>query len=84
MARKWHSSRARSEELFDPQFDLIAIGHQSSIAVGNRFAVLNRGQTLRIYGKGEIDLKELRNLMAGGKEPQDLSTELGGMVLRQV
>jgi simple sugar transport system ATP-binding protein len=49
-------------------------------AVGDRFTVLNRGQTLGTYSKGEIDLEELQNLMAGGKELQDLSADLGGTV----
>ncbi len=49
-------------------------------AVGDRFTVLNRGQTLGTYGKDEVNLEELQNLMAGGKELQDLSAELGGTV----
>ncbi len=49
-------------------------------AVGNRFTVLNRGQTLGTFTKGEVNLEELQNLMAGGKELQALSSELGGTV----
>ncbi len=49
-------------------------------AVGDRFTVLNRGKTLGTYTKDEVDLEELQNLMAGGKEMQDLSAELGGTV----
>jgi simple sugar transport system ATP-binding protein len=49
-------------------------------AVGNRFTVLNRGQTLGTYEKGAVSLEELQNLMAGGKELQALSAELGGTV----
>jgi simple sugar transport system ATP-binding protein len=49
-------------------------------AVGNRFTVLNRGKTLGTYGKEEIDIEELQNLMAGGRELQALSEELGGTV----
>ncbi|MHC5652816.1 ATP-binding cassette domain-containing protein [Stappia sp. ICDLI1TA098] len=49
-------------------------------AVGNRFTVLNRGRTLGTHAKGEITIDELQNLMAGGKELQDLGTELGGTV----
>jgi simple sugar transport system ATP-binding protein len=49
-------------------------------AVGDRFTVLNRGQTLGTYAKHEVDLEELQNLMAGGRELQDLSAELGGTV----
>jgi simple sugar transport system ATP-binding protein len=49
-------------------------------AVGDRFTVLNRGKTLGTYAKSEIDLDELQNLMAGGRELQDLSAELSGTV----
>ena len=49
-------------------------------AVGDRFTVLNRGKTLGTHAKAEIKIDELQNLMAGGKELQSLSHELGGMV----
>jgi len=49
-------------------------------AVGNRFTVLNRGKTLGIFKKDEIAIDELQNLMAGGKELQTLSDELGGTI----
>jgi simple sugar transport system ATP-binding protein len=49
-------------------------------AVGDRFTVLNRGKTLGTYTKSEIKIDELQNLMAGGKELQMLSGELGGTV----
>ncbi|SCY54084.1 ATP-binding cassette domain-containing protein [Microvirga guangxiensis] len=49
-------------------------------AVGDRFTVLNRGKTLGTYAKDEIQIEELQNLMAGGKELQAVSEELGGMV----
>jgi len=49
-------------------------------AVGDRFTVLNRGKTLGTFTKDEVNLEELQNLMAGGKELQDLSAELGGTV----
>jgi simple sugar transport system ATP-binding protein len=49
-------------------------------AVGDRFTVLNRGKTLGTYKKSEIQIEELQNLMAGGKELQAVSEELGGMV----
>ncbi len=51
-----------------------------AMAVGDRFTVLNRGQTLGNFAKSEITLDELQTLMAGGKELQDLSAELGGTV----
>jgi simple sugar transport system ATP-binding protein len=49
-------------------------------AVGDRFTVLNRGRTLGTSAKGDIKIDELQNLMAGGKELQAVSEELGGMV----
>ncbi len=49
-------------------------------AVGDSFTVLNRGRTLGTYRKDEIAMDALQTLMAGGKELQDLSSELGGTV----
>jgi simple sugar transport system ATP-binding protein len=49
-------------------------------AVGDRFTVLNRGKTLGTHAKDEITIDALQNLMAGGKELQSLSAELGGTV----
>jgi simple sugar transport system ATP-binding protein len=49
-------------------------------AVGQRFTVLNRGRTLGTFSKAEITIEELQNLMAGGKELQELSADLGGTV----
>ena len=49
-------------------------------AVANRFTVLNRGGTLGTFAKNEIAIEDLQNLMAGGKELQALSAELGGTV----
>jgi simple sugar transport system ATP-binding protein len=51
-----------------------------AFAVGDRFTVLNRGKTLGTHTKSEIQIDELQNLMAGGKELQSLSAELGGTV----
>jgi len=49
-------------------------------AVGDRFTVLNRGRTLGTFTKSEIKLDALQQMMAGDKELQDLSEELGGTV----
>jgi simple sugar transport system ATP-binding protein len=49
-------------------------------AVGDRFTVLNRGRTMGSSTKHEIRIDELQNLMAGGKELQAVSAELGGTV----
>ena len=51
-----------------------------AFAVGDRFTVLNRGKTLGTFAKSEIEIDELQNLMAGGKELQAVSEELGGTV----
>jgi len=39
-----------------------------ALAVGDRFTVLKRGNTLGTAIKGEISQDELQHLMAGGKE----------------
>ena len=49
-------------------------------AVGDTFTVLNRGQTMGTFAKSEISLDDLQTKMAGDKELQDLSEELGGTV----
>ena len=44
--------------------------------VGDRFVILNRGQSLGAYEKSEIDRQELVRLMAGGRELAELEHEL--------
>ena len=44
--------------------------------VGDRFVILNRGQSLGAYEKSEIDREELVRLMAGGSELAELEHEL--------
>jgi simple sugar transport system ATP-binding protein len=44
--------------------------------VGDRFVILNRGQSLGTYNKAEIDRQELVRLMAGGRELAELEHEL--------
>ena len=44
--------------------------------VGDRFVILNRGQSLGNYAKNEIDQQELVRLMAGGAELAELEHEL--------
>ena len=44
--------------------------------VGDRFVILNRGQSLGNFAKGEIDQQELVRLMAGGRELEELGHEL--------
>lgn len=66
----------------DKGLGVIFITHnvRHAYAVGNRFTVLNRGKTLGTYSKNEIGIDELQNLMAGGKELQSVSHELGGTI----
>jgi simple sugar transport system ATP-binding protein len=44
--------------------------------VGDRFVILNRGQSLGAYEKSQIDREELVRLMAGGRELTELQHEL--------
>ena len=44
--------------------------------VGDRFVILNRGQSLGNFLKSEIDQDELVRLMAGGSELAQLEHEL--------
>ena len=61
---------------------MIFITHnvRHAYAVGDRFTVLNRGKTLGTFAKSEIKLDQLQTMMAGDKELQELSAELGGTV----
>jgi simple sugar transport system ATP-binding protein len=47
--------------------------------VGDRFVILNRGQSLGTFARGELDQQELVRLMAGGRELVELQHELEGM-----
>ncbi len=51
-----------------------------AMAVGDRFTVLNRGQTLGTAQRGQITPEELQDLMAGGQEMVKLEGSLGGTV----
>jgi len=61
---------------------MIFITHnvRHAYAVGDRFTVLNRGKTLGTFAKSQIKLDQLQTMMAGDKELQELSAELGGTV----
>lgn len=48
-----------------------------ALAVGDRFTVLNRGQTLGTAKRGEIEYDELHDMMAGGEELAKLVPEMG-------
>jgi simple sugar transport system ATP-binding protein len=47
--------------------------------VGDRFVILNRGQSLGAYERSEIDRQELVRLMAGGSELAELEHELAAI-----
>jgi len=49
-------------------------------AVGDRFAVLNRGRTVGTYSRNEITIEELQKVMAGGRELNALARELGSRI----
>ncbi|WP_150522479.1 ATP-binding cassette domain-containing protein [Roseibium sediminis] len=51
-----------------------------AMAVGDRFTVLNRGQTLGTAQRGQISAEELQDMMAGGQELVALEGSLGGTV----
>jgi len=51
-----------------------------AMAVGDRFTVLNRGQTLGTAQRGQITPDELQDMMAGGQELVALEGSLGGTV----
>jgi len=57
---------------------VIFITHNPAHAypVGDRFLILNRGQSLGNFAKEEISQQELTALMAGGEELQELQDEL--------
>jgi simple sugar transport system ATP-binding protein len=44
--------------------------------VGDRFVILNRGQSLGTFAKADVDRQELVQLMAGGAELAELEHEL--------
>ncbi len=51
-----------------------------ALAVGDRFTVLNRGQTLGTAARGDVSPEELQDMMAGGQEMAKLEGSLGGTV----
>lgn len=61
---------------------VVFISHnvRHAMAVGDRFTVLNRGQTLGTAIRGEINAAELQDLMAGGQEMAALEGSLGGTI----
>jgi len=61
---------------------VVFISHnvRHAMAVGDRFTVLNRGQTLGTATRGDIDAARLQDMMAGGQEMAELEGSLGGTI----
>lgn len=61
---------------------VIFITHNPAHAypVGDRFLILNRGQSLGNFAKEEITQQELTQLMAGGAELEELQEELSAAI----
>ena len=61
---------------------VVFISHnvRHAMAVGDRFTVLNRGQTPGTAKKNEITAAELQDLMAGGQQMAVLEGSLGGTI----
>ena len=59
---------------------MIFITHNPNHAgpVGDRFVILQRGQSLGNWAKDELSQGELTQLMAGGAELEELQHELAG------
>jgi simple sugar transport system ATP-binding protein len=52
-----------------------------ALAVGDRFTVLNHGESLGTYRKDEVTREELLIMMAGGEELEELAEELAGTAI---
>lgn len=61
---------------------VVFISHniRHALAVGDRFTVLNHGQTLGTAAKNEITPEELQDMMAGGQKLAELEGSLHGTV----
>ena len=70
----------RIVEARDQGLAVIFITHNPSHAypVGDRFVILNRGQSMGNFAKDEITQAELTQMMAGGAELEALQHELAG------
>lgn len=48
--------------------------------VGEKFKVINRGVKIGKRKKEDVDMDELKRMMEGGKEIEDIKDEMGGRV----
>ena len=62
---------------------VIFITHNANHAfpVGDSFTLLNRGQSMGTYAKGEISKEALLDMMAGGTEMSTLLDDLDGVTI---
>jgi len=62
---------------------VIFITHNANHAfpVGDSFTLLNRGQSMGTYAKGEISKEDLLDMMAGGTEMSTLLDDLDGVTI---
>ena len=66
------------KELGDIAIIFITHNDMHAKLLGDRFAFLNRGKVLAEGSRDEIDMNNLRPLMAGGAELEKLETEFSG------
>ena len=66
------------KELGDIAIIFITHNDMHARLLGDRFAFLNRGKVLAEGSRDEIDMNNLRPLMAGGAELEKLETEFSG------
>ena len=81
-AWSWDQQKAKGEagQQWDGVRNYQARNNMRAMAVGDRFTVLNRGQTHGTAKRGEIKPEELQDLMAGGQELAELEGSLGGTI----
>lgn len=68
-------ARARKEGV-----GVIFISHnvQHAYPLGDRFTILNRGESYGTFDRGEVSREEVLGMMAGGEELEELSEDLAG------
>lgn len=68
-------ARARKEGV-----GVIFISHnvQHAYPLGDRFTILNRGESYGTFERGEVSREEVLSMMAGGEELEELSEDLAG------
>ena len=68
-------ARARQEGV-----GVIFISHnvQHAYPLGDRFTILNRGESYGTFERGEVSREEVLSMMAGGEELEELSEDLAG------